>query len=798
MSFASIPPELRDYRQFVTWRLVERDGAKPTKLPFNPLTGQLASVTNPKDWCSFDEAVSFAEAYSGIGFVFTNDDPYCGIDLDDTHGDAEAFARQLKIFHTFDSYSELSPSGRGLHIIAKAKLPGTGRRRACVEIYDAGRYFTMTGNAQHAAPIAERQELAELLYSEMGGPAVTHKYGEDQTEKETDEIILARAGAAVNGEKFKALFNGDWRGDYPSQSEADFALVDIIAYYTQNKKQIARIFRQSVLGQQPKDNYAHRGDRAAYVNYMVEKSFDRQLPPIDVDGLNIEFEKMMTAKGGAATHPSKTIAAPVNATPTRHGEADELPLERSPAPSTKCVFPRGLLGEIAQFIYDASPRPVREIALAGAIGFMAGICGRSYNISGTGLNQYVLLIAKTGRGKEAIAAGISKIVTSVAATCPTVREFVGPVEIASPQALTKWLARNPCVFSIVGEFGLKLKEMSAEHAPPHITGIKRALLDLYHKSAYGAVMGAMAYSKREENTAVVHSPSFTLIGESTPEKFFENINEDVVTDGLLPRFLLIEYQGDRLDLSERHAETFPPIPLTEAIICLVAHAQRAAATDMVNNVGMTPEAKRIFDDFEKWTTALINNRDPETNQKLPTKPNSVVSELWNRAHLKALRLAALYAVGCDHVFPCVTAEQAKLATDEIYWQTKALQARFDAGEIGGGAVNAPANEEKQTDVMIHKIAQLAKGKATKGQYKVNEDMQRDRVFPFNLLLQTLRIYPVFKNDRRGASDAIRKIYQQLLDNDDLRELPKSQVQEKYGKSCRAFQISNPTRFVEAS
>lgn len=61
--------------------------------------------------------------------------------------------------------------------------------------------------------------------------------------KESDEEVLARATAAANGQKFADLYAGRWQDYYPSQSEADFALVDIIAFYTQNRAQIARMFR---------------------------------------------------------------------------------------------------------------------------------------------------------------------------------------------------------------------------------------------------------------------------------------------------------------------------------------------------------------------------------------------------------------------------------------------------------------------------------------------------------------------------------------------------------------------------
>ena len=90
------------------------------------------------------------------------------------------------------------------------------------------------------------------------------------------------------------------------------------------------------------------------------------------------------------------------------------------------VPPPGLMGEIAKFIHAAAPRPVPEIALAGAIGLMAGICGRAFNVSGTGLNQYILLLAPTGTGKEAAATGINSLMKSIRSEVPASEKFIGP------------------------------------------------------------------------------------------------------------------------------------------------------------------------------------------------------------------------------------------------------------------------------------------------------------------------------------------------------------------------------------
>src|SRR5215203_1732216 len=78
-----IPDELKRRQQWVNWRLEERDG-KTTKVPYNPRAGRKASSIDPATWSAFAAVVSAAKsgAYTGIGFVFSSDDPYTGVDLD--------------------------------------------------------------------------------------------------------------------------------------------------------------------------------------------------------------------------------------------------------------------------------------------------------------------------------------------------------------------------------------------------------------------------------------------------------------------------------------------------------------------------------------------------------------------------------------------------------------------------------------------------------------------------------------------------------------------------------------------
>lgn len=147
-----IPQELKAHPQWVVWKWEERDG-KPTKPPYDPKTGKRASHSDPSTWGTFDQAVKALDrGFDGIGFVFTGEDLFCGIDLDDCRnpasGEIEPWA--VKLIKEFDSYTEISPSKTGLKIFLKGKLPGGGVKTKHVEVYDKLRFFTVTGDRYDA------------------------------------------------------------------------------------------------------------------------------------------------------------------------------------------------------------------------------------------------------------------------------------------------------------------------------------------------------------------------------------------------------------------------------------------------------------------------------------------------------------------------------------------------------------------------------------------------------------------------------------------------------------------------
>ena len=766
----NIPQEMRIFRQWVVWRYEDTDGPKPTKVPYSALNGRLASVTDPNTWASFDEAAHALQnsgMYSGIGFVLTEADPFAFIDLDDTKGDQTALDRQVKIFNEFDSYAERSPSGSGLHIIVKGALP-SGRRRSHIEVYSSARYMTMTGDIYRNAPIREYNELLNVLWSQMGsGSVAAAVYAGVAEAKESDEEVLARATAAANGQKFADLYAGRWQDYYPSQSEADFALVDIIAFYTQNRAQISRMFRASGLGQREK------GKRVDYVNYMLNKCFDRMLPPVDIDGLRNQLNEAIEAK--AKAEQSRAMA--------RSDATQQTPQPVAiPAPTTNVYsVPPGLVGEIAQFIYAAAPRPVAEIALAGALGFLAGIVGRAYNVSGTGLNQYVLLLAPTGTGKEAIASGVDKLMAQVIRTVPAAVDFIGPGEIASSQAVIKYMSKGPTSFvSMVGEFGIYLQQMAAANAPPHLMGLRRFLLDAYNKSGEGKVLRPSIYSDKEKNTAAVTAPAFTLLGESTPEKFYEGLHEGLISEGLLPRFTTIEYHGDRPPLNPNHIYAQPSFELIDRLSTVCAHALMLNSQHKAVRVQFTPEAKAMFDEFDKHCDLNINGSDREVRR-----------HLWNRAHIKAMKLAALVAVGCNPYDPIVTIDGATWATNLIVADVRNLLDRFNAGEIG-----IDNEETRQLAELIKIIKEYVLSPWSEvSRYKAGSaQMHGEKVVPYSYLHKRATKLSTFRKDRIGETGALKRAIKTLTERGDIQQLSPKLAHDNFKTSAQCFMISNANAF----
>lgn len=249
------PPELIEYKQWVLWKRLNVND-RTVKLPVSAWSGKAAACDKPETWTTFRHACYALRKYGadGIGFVFTANDPFAGIDLDkcrEANGQLKQDAS--KIVQHLNSYTELSPSGAGLHIIVKATVVGSGRRTGGIEVYSAGRYFTMTGKRLLHTPkeIGHRQAELDAIIGEAfvsGGESECQLKTASRSENGSDVDLIGRALRARSGARFQKLWRGDTSDYDGDKSRADAALCRMLSYWTGgNRERIDRLFRMSAL-----------------------------------------------------------------------------------------------------------------------------------------------------------------------------------------------------------------------------------------------------------------------------------------------------------------------------------------------------------------------------------------------------------------------------------------------------------------------------------------------------------------------------------------------------------------------
>lgn len=287
----AIPRELRDRPQWVCWRRETRDG-KPTKVLYQArIPGLKAKSNDPETWATFDAAMAaFLKAgnrFDGIGYVFSPDDPFAGIDLDGCLGpDGEVLEWARPYLERFRSYAEVSPSGLGVKIIVLGELAGEkGTRHAgfgpagkgAVECYDRTRFFTITGDcfdtgqatiedcgaalkALHAELTRKTEKAARKARPEAEGRAAASTVAALDGD---DGALLERIRRSRQGPKFIALYDrGDTSAYHDDDSAADFALCTILAFWTnKDAARIERLFNGSALARREKWNRADYRER---------------------------------------------------------------------------------------------------------------------------------------------------------------------------------------------------------------------------------------------------------------------------------------------------------------------------------------------------------------------------------------------------------------------------------------------------------------------------------------------------------------------------------------------------------
>ena len=636
--------------------------ADDDKQPRNALTGDYAAVDDARTWSSFKDACRSAIANGWeIGYVLNPESALAIVDLDDKP--AKPAPPEMKRVHAdmisrSDTYIERSVSGSGYHIIVRGK-PVRPIKSPHLEVYGTRRMMICTGDVIKEMPLADGGPLLAAIDQHFGHLAVEYDISADLPdtiqgkEEHPDAAIIRMAMEASNGDKFERLWTGDKDTDYGGDhSTADQALINMLCFYTPHNEQVRRLFRASGLY---RPNQTNRRSNA-YIDRSIKK-WRAENPPIDLESFKIKAPK-----------PPKVPKAPVAKIPSAPIPSAPLPLSSA---IKELAFPEGLIGEIAQYAFDVSYMPIRSASLAAALAYVAGLAGRGFHINGLGLNQYIVLIADSGVGKEGGKRAIRAIHNQVYAKVPAAQHLLTSSDFSAGVSMVKELAANPCMLGVAGEIGMTLRMLLDPKAPSHLKDLKRALTDAWSESGPNGVLNSRRYSDRSKNLEDVKRPALSLLGESVPSHFYGSLTQEAALDGFIPRFIVIEYPGER-PYANRDAERAPPPALVEKLQDLFIVSKSIQDSNQMSAIQISEVAKKRLWQFEDEITDQM--------RQLPREHPS--KAILNRTNEKVLKLAGLLAV-CDNPnAPCVSLANADWAMQFVLECDGHMLEKFEDGTVG--------------------------------------------------------------------------------------------------------------------
>lgn len=268
--YENLPKELKENALFCLWKYEMRNGRK-TKVPYQT-NGKRADSSNKACFSDFDTVANLTQSYDGIGMGMFQ--PFVAVDIDHCVDGGKLSDMTTDIVETLNSYTEYSPSESGVRIVAKADTLSYDKvkyyinnQKIGLEVYVAGmtnKFVTLTGNTICEAPIAERtNEIMAILDKYMQKPVVALNPKKIVGSYLSDESIIEKSAKSKQGEKFSALWNGEFE---TSHSEADQALCAVLAFWCGgDTEQMDRLFRKSKL-------YREKWERNDYREMTLQKA----------------------------------------------------------------------------------------------------------------------------------------------------------------------------------------------------------------------------------------------------------------------------------------------------------------------------------------------------------------------------------------------------------------------------------------------------------------------------------------------------------------------------------------------
>lgn len=452
--------------------------------------------------------------------------------------------------------------------------------------------------------------------------------------------------------------------------------------------------------------------------------------------------------------------------------------------SAALVEPPGLAGELVRWCKASALYPVQEVAIATVIGILAGLTGRAWTAPSprlTGLNVYLVLVARSASGKEALHDLAGVLLVELRKLVPGVTSLINFNDHVSGPALAKSMAAEPrCCVTFSSEFGRKLRRMASPKDRP-MQDFRTTMTTLYSKSGPTSYVGDMVYSDSNARVSIPGAVAFSLVGESTPATVHVALTEEIAEEGLLSRMHFVEVLGERPEYNEGVEGALPPLPthVLEALKEVAVQALTLLGRNETQPVAIVPEAKAVLDGFRK-----VCNEEVKA-----AGDNNLLRGLSSRAHLKALKYAGHLAVLECPLRPVVTLEQAQWAIAFAAQGVAVMRRRFEAGDVGSGDDTRERKVVEAVTTFFRSTADQARGYMRDSSVVRIAALQKEGLVPRRYLQARLSRGAAFSQHPFGSKRALDDALASLCATGHLEELDRAKetkVVADFGPTGRLY------------
>lgn len=736
-----IPAELQALKQWVVWRSVELPGGRVTKPLYQPKAPKYrANVKKPDTWGTFEEAVN-ATIYhpseaQGIGFVFTPEDDFFGLDIDDEAEVAPEHLEQRQQFvkqiaDNMFTYCEQSPSGKGLHYIGRGRSNFKGRRSTAlkIELYAQHRFFTMTGDRiGQTISITDQQHFLDAFFAnyneELEDMALLDTDSERSLDLDDKEVL----DKAARNPSFLDFYHAR-KGHLPGEwSTTCFFVLAELDRVTGSVDQVKRILFSSplVLESPPGANGETRLAKAM-------RTFDKDLArarrgndngQYSLHHVNIGRQIYENIKAAERKKAEEDIAK-LNAPEIARGKIDQL-LEYFPEFEPyfgRLSLPPGLAGNFVAAATRASKIPALKFSIPSTLATLSGLLGRRYKLAlGGGINLNFILAAPPASGKSISISVWESFVNEVYFDQynqlqgePTPPQFT--MSTSSIQGVWSQFMKTPSAVWFCDEAGGMVNVMQ-EGTSEGAKRLKQAFNSLYDASKHGKINSPVASaegSKRgDKGIRNLNISTYWVMTHSQLK-----ITEDDITDGFLSRVIVV-YDDKHEDRKVRDSQIVPFGGNERDILSQVlSYLKQLNDVYLVNEAGAGGELIKIDASLIEEFAWDVERRVEEIAMKANSRKLPVVYSVISRLHSNAMRIAGLLAVMDRPYAPAITEEHFKWAFGYLLFNLANVLRAVDTGELGSG-------KEDETLAIVRVMRDLMRD-IPKGQVGVQRSMLREEL-----------------------------------------------------------------------